>query len=326
MRINYITNVSTTWTKKDYDFLNTKFKTCHFHIKSKFHLFKSILNLFFFKSDISFYWFASLNFLPHLLISKLLMKKIVIIAGGFDVVNLPEIKYGGLQGNPLKVFLRKLMLHLADRIISISHSNQEELFQNVPNINKNKCSLILHGFSPNTIELQSFSDREEKIVTIGAVNNETFVRKGIKYFLEVVKDNPSWQFVLIGRVDENFKFKKLLELPNLTCTGFISDDDLIKHVNSSKFYLQLSEHEGFGCSVIDAALLGAFPIGFSNFALTEVIDGIGKTIDKKSSYISEIKNIIQTTDFDPEKVSSIAYSKYPLNTRGEKIVSLIESL
>jgi len=65
-------------------------------------------------------------------------KRLLIIAGGFDVANEPVIKYGAMQGKSRARF-GKWLLSRAHIVIAVSKSNKHEIINNafVP-INKIK--------------------------------------------------------------------------------------------------------------------------------------------------------------------------------------------
>src|SRR5690606_4215295 len=65
---------------------------------------------------------------------------------------------------------------------------------------------------------------------------------------------------------------------NIKCTGFIqfNSSEFCQILNDSKYILQLSYYECFGCSVIDGAFAGCYPIVYSQFALSELIQDNGK--------------------------------------------------
>ena len=75
--------------------------------------------------------------------------------------------------------------------------------------------------------------------------------------------------------------------------GFVSEDILKKTFQESKIYLQLSRHEAFGVSVLEAMKYGCVPIVTNAYALPEVVGENGFIIERKAECISAIKSILE---------------------------------
>ena len=227
------------------------------------------------KFDIVYFWFASLNFVPIFFVSKLLNKKIFVVAGGFDVANIPEFNYGAGTEDPLRLFLRRAMFHGAHHVTNVSSSNENDLMKTVPNL-KSPHTIINFGFKDPQSQIVPLIQRPKKIITIGAINKITYERKGMRFFAELSRLMPEWDFVAVGKWDKEYRIK-LEEVggKNLHFTGFLSDEAFSEEVQNSRFYLQLSHHEAFGLSVVDAGLRGVYPIVFDKFSLPELVIEIG---------------------------------------------------
>jgi len=63
----------------------------------------------------------------------------------------------------------------------------------------------------------------------------------------------------------------------------------------SKIYLQLSRHEAFGVSVVEAMKYGCIPIVSNAFALPEVVGNNGYIINTKLECIDAIKKVLSQT-------------------------------
>ncbi len=222
-------------------------------------------------SDMVFCWFASIHFLPAVLLARLLHRRVVVVAGGYDVVNLPQIDYGNMRGG-VKSALVRLLLRLADRVISISESNQLEALENA-GVDPARNIMIYHGFSaPSTPEVA----KEPMVVTVGEVSWSNLKRKGLEDFVRLGAFFPEVSFRLIGKwSDDSHTFLEGIATPNVKIMGFVDHDTFHDILGRAKVYLQPSRHEGFGCSVAEAMLLGCIPVVSNAFALPEVIGDCG---------------------------------------------------
>lgn len=325
--ILYITNTKTTWTDNDYKILAKHFNVTYHFIDSFIDILKSLNPFFILKHDVVLVWFASLSFSPLLFISWLLKRKIVIIAGGYDVVKVPDIKYGAFLDSWPKRIIRKLMFMAADKVISISFSNQNEAIENAK-VPSSKSVMIYHGFKNPNIPLKIFQERKKQVVTIGIINNETYYRKGYNYFFELAQILPDWDFIHIGKISEDFQhLEQFRNCENISMLGFLPLLKFNEVLNDSKFYLQLSTHEGFGCSIVDAALVGCYPIVFDRYAMSEVVKGCGEIIEFEN--IESIKWKImelENSNLHVEDIQSHYLSKFPMQIREDKLNNLISSI
>ena len=328
MKILFIYNTKVSWTQNDINLLSNHFIVKDIYIKSLTSTLISANPFLILKYDAVVFWFASLSYFPVFLISWILKKKIIIFAGGYDVAKVPDIRYGAFfLDSWLKKLIRGFMFKAADKICSVSISNQNEAIENAK-IPVTKSVMIYHGFKNTQVPLKKFQDRNKQIVTIGGINNDTYLRKGHKYFLELSKNMPDWNFILVGKVSSDFLYNnEFLKCPNIKITGFLSDSQFFETLQESKFYLQLSSHEGFGCSIVDAALMGCYPIVFNRYAMPEVVEDCGtvvKFLDLKS--VERIINELEYSDIDVENIKVHYLNKFSEYKREAKLVELISSL
>lgn len=327
MKILFVYNTKTTFTKQDFDILSS-----HFEVKDV--LVDSYAKSFYFafpwkiwEYDLVYLWFSSLNFFPIFLISKILRKKIVIVAGGFDVANVPELAYGGgCDPLPLKLF-RKFMLRGASVVVCVSQSNQKDFFKMIE-FNRPNNVVIPYGFHSTNGAIKLFHERRQRVITVGAVNEVTFERKGFRYFAELSRIMPNWEFVIVGKSDEIYREKlKTIGGPNLQQLGYLDDAAFHEVLLDSRFYLQLSHHEAFGVSVVDAGLCGVMPIVFNSFALPEITENIGVSVafGDLQGVKSEIVRLA-TNGYDPLEIKNKFLKKFPWEKKENSLVRLIQSI
>lgn len=272
-------------------------------------------------SDLVFCWFGSLHFFPSVFMAKLLGRKIVIVAGGYDVVKLPEIDYGNMRGG-LKTFLVKFIFKLADRIISISESNKRETVENAK-VYPLKITMIYHGFAPLK---EPIVPKERIVVTIGAVTRSNLKRKGLEDFVKVAKYFPNVPFKLIGKwADDSYMFLQRIAPANVELTGVTDESVLSRVLSSAKVYVQASRHEGFGCSVAEAMLYKCIPVVNNVFALPEVVGDAGflAVPGDLESLKEQIEKALDADESLGNKARESVLKKFPLSKRREALLNIV---
>jgi len=91
--------------------------------------------------DLVFFWFASLHFFLPSLIAKIFGKKIITIAGGYDVAKVES----GSMGTMWKSVVVNVILNLSSKILAVSLSNKNEIISNCK-IDVSKIEMVYHGF------------------------------------------------------------------------------------------------------------------------------------------------------------------------------------
>lgn len=228
--------------------LNERFDVIEVDLNSNY--LKKLLK-FFHYDGVHVYWFVSFKTLPFVILSYLLRRRIKIISGGFDI---SDIKGYGMFSTWLGSLLQNLQFGLAETILVNSRSSYDELINRLPRVSNKLCFLYhVLDYSPLDVD---WTLRDIDFVTVGSVKSVNMSRKGLTYFIELARSRPSCNFVLVGPVIEP---NLLADIPtNIKVTGFVSEEEKLRILRRAKYYCQVSEHEGFGLSVLEAQVQGCF--------------------------------------------------------------------
>jgi len=225
-------------------------------------------------------WWASWHTFWPFTLAWLTRKPSLLIVGGFDVANMPEIGYGFQQGGPRK-WLSRWVIHRARRLFTNSFYSQREIEQNV-GLAPERVPVVYHGV-PDPFGALPPGPRERLALCVGIVTRDNLSIKGQRAFVEAAERLPDVRFVLAGRVDDDPELDALRAgaAPNVEFAGWVEQDALERLFASAGAYVQPSYHEGFGVAVAEGMLGGCVPVVTRAGALPEVVGDAGVMIDSR---------------------------------------------
>lgn len=307
-----------TFVEKDFISLNNKanvikykfiphkqlFKFTYQYIKQLSFLIKNIN-----KIDIIYCWFSDYHsFLPALF-SKLFNKKMVIITGGTDAVCISELNYGTLCNKNLRSYLTKKSYQMSNLILPVNKSlikgtnyyaNKNGIKTGIKNYVDNitaEITEVATGYDSDKWKLNPNIKKEKRVITVAQISDmRTYKLKGIDLFIDIAKQLPDTNFVIIG-MSVNIQEKIKKDAPsNLIIYEFIENNDLINHLAKAKVYCQFSLSEGLPNALCEAMLCECVPVG-SN--VNGIPDGIGDT-----GFILHEKNSTKATELVVKALNS----------------------
>jgi glycosyltransferase involved in cell wall biosynthesis len=227
------------------------------------------------RADLVFGWFASWHTFFPVTLAALLRKPSVMIIGGFDTANMPDIGYGYQQGG-LKRWASRWIMRRATRLVTNSNYSLSEIERNTP-IPPERVRVVHHGVPDPFGEAPAAKQREA--MTVGAIDHTTLVQKGQLPFVEAARELPDVRFTFAGKwLDDAVEQLRARAGDNVELTGWLSDEDLLAAYRRAAVYVQASRHEGFGLAVAEAMLAGCVPVVMDVTAMPEVVGDAGVLI------------------------------------------------
>ncbi len=232
------------------------------------------------RADLVFGWFASWHTFFPITLAWLLRKPSVMVIGGFDVANMPEIGYGHQRGG-LRRHAARWIFRRSGRLITNSRYSLTEIERNTP-IPAERVTVIHHGV-PDPFDALSADLKERSALTVGAIDRSTLVQKGQLPFVDAARELPDVRFRVVGNwLDDAVDELRRRAGPNVEFSGWLSDEDLLDAYRRAAVYVQASRHEGFGLAVAEAMLAGCVPVVMNVTAMPEVVGEAGILIDSQS--------------------------------------------
>jgi glycosyltransferase involved in cell wall biosynthesis len=228
------------------------------------------------RADIVFGWFASWHTFFPITLAWLLRKPSVLIIGGFDSANMPDIDYGYQQGG-LRRWASRWIMRRAGRLMTFSNYSLSEIERNTP-IPSDRVT-VLHLGVPDPFG-EVAQNKERLALTVGAVDRGTLLQKGQLPFVQAARELPDVRFVLAGKwLDDAIEQLRDAAPENVEFTGWLSDEDLRALYRRAAVYVQASRHEGFGLAVAEAMLAGCVPVVVNATSMPEVVGDAGVLIE-----------------------------------------------
>ena len=230
------------------------------------------------RNDVVVGWWASWHTFWPLTLAALLRKPSLLIVGGFDTANMPEIGYGYQQGG-LRKHLSRWIMRRATVLVTNSDYSQGEIERNI-GFAPERVNVVHHGVPDPYGDLPPDDQRRNLALSVGFVTRDNLEIKGQRAFVEAAAELPDVEFVLAGpHRDDAAEVLRARATPNVTLTGWLEQDELDRLFREASVYVQPSHHEGFGIAVAEAMLAGCVPVVTAAGALPEVVDGAGIQVD-----------------------------------------------
>ena len=276
------------------------------------------------KSDLVFGWFASWHtFLPFAF-ARLLGKPSLLVTGGFDTANMPEIGYGYQQGGAAKR-LAGWIIRSATKLVTNSEYTRREVVRNV-GVRAEDVSVVYHGVPDRVGELAGGA-RDPVVLTVGSVAWLTLERKGLRPFVQAARLAPELRFVLVGKwLDAAIDLLRELGGENVEYTGHVSNEELAAWYRRSSVYVQASRHEGFGLSVAEAMLAGCIPVVTRAGALPEVVGDVGVQLDgpDPEAIADAVRSTVSSGEAERARARERILCRFPLEARRDGLYAAVE--
>lgn len=220
------------------------------------------------RCDVVFSWFATANSFLNVILARVYGKKSVVVTGGYDVEDRPDIGYGlGNESSFDRHFVRHLrdyVLRHADLLLAFSgySARQALLFGARPD----HLEVVYCGVDTDYFTPPRKGPSRVGYLTVGGLDEVSARRKGIVRF---VLSGYSPKTVL-GRASDYSSIDRLAWNGSAIIIKNPSRKEIRDAMCRAEYYVQLSEVEGFGISLAEAEACGCKPITSGAGSLPEI--------------------------------------------------------
>jgi len=290
--------------------------------KSVWDLWRQNLRIFWavLHHDVVFCWFADFRAWMAVRYARLLHKKAIVVVGGYEVVSMPEIHYGGLL-HPHLIPRLRYTLSRADLVLAVSQSSYAQILNF---ITPRRLLRIYNG-----VDISRFTPsgtKEKLVLTVGIVKQANLSCKGLKTFVLTAAQMPDVPFVMIGKQpDDAIDELRAMATENVEFIDFLPQEELLKWYRKAQVYVQLSAQESFCLSLAEAMLCGCIPVTTDRGALPEVRGSFGFEVayNDVTQTADAISHALDSS-LHPAQITHI--SQFSLQRRQRELVAAIEDL
>jgi len=272
------------------------------------------------KADMVFVWFAGYHAFVTTLINLVCKKPLVLVAGGYDVADVKEMRYGWLI-NPLSKRMIRFVLRHASKILAVSEFNKDEMARNLDIT----TAEVVYLSVDNTTFVPK-GKKERLIIAVSAVDSLARARvKGLDVFLQVAKKLPHEKFLIIGTQKKALQQLKELASSNVTFLPPLPQEELLQYYQKAKVICQLSYYESFGVAVAEAMSCACIPAVSSRGALPELVGDTGYCTEYGN--INEIAEAIISALQDQvkgEQARKRIIEHFSVEQREQRLLTLIQ--
>lgn len=326
MRILYVYSRKTSFVGIDRDLLGERWRLREWYqpgrVPNLLGLIPAVL-----RADMVFAWFASWHSFFPITLAWLLRKPSVLIVGGFDTANMPEIDYGYQQGG-FRKWASRWIMRRAGRLVTNSFYSRREIERNT-GIAADRVTVIHHGV-PDPFGALPDGPREPMVLTVGHLLRTTLEHKGHRPFVDAAALLPGVQFVFVGKWwhDDAIDALRARAPANVTFTGWVTQEELDAYYRRASVYVQASRHEGFGLAVAEGMLAGCVAVVTDTTAMPEVVGDAAVKIPTPSpeAIADGVRRALAMDDADRARSRERILTAFPMEARRRGLWAVVEEL
>lgn len=321
-RILFVHNHATKFVQMDLALLRERYCVREWYQRKRTVILPSLAHAVM-ESDLVFGWFAGWHSFFPLMFARGLRRPSLLIVGGYDTANLPEIGYGSQRGG-MKRWFARTTIRSATALVPFSMFAREEAAR-ATGINPGRVIVIYLGLE--TRNYMAKGGKADLAITVGNVDRVNLQRKGLEPFVRAAALMPRIPFVVIGSWrDDAITYLRSIASPNVQFTGWVSDEELHDWFARARVYVQPSRHEGFGLSVAEAMLYECVPVATHVGSLPEVIGDAGVYLDcaAPQAIADGVTRAMALDAASGKRARERILREFPLEKRKAKLYELID--
>ena len=268
--------------------------------------------------DLCYIWFGGWHAYWGTLFCRLLGKKSVLIPGGFDVADIPSIRYGYKYASGWKGRFH-FAVKYADIVIPVSEYCRLSLERE---FRRYDAPVIYNGV--DIARYRAAQIKKPLVLTVAFLNEKNIRIKGLEQFIAAARLCPDLNFVLAGDGPEVIRARLRNAAPsNLQ---IVKGEEIVSLYARAKIYVQASIIESFGMSLAEAMLCECIPVVTDRGAIPEVA-GQNAIYVEYADVRDLVRGIKKALDMrDGTVYRERVIQRFSLEKRKRKIMGLLDEM
>lgn len=307
-----------TFVARDFEILGNRYPMEKWFYRGSWHGIpdRLIIPLLVRRTDFNVSWFGYHQAHWAVRYSRRIGRKSIVILGGFDVCEEED------PSLPARLEEVRYILGNADRILAVSKRVRQKALAINPNA---RVDVVYHGFDASVY--RPSGQKKRIATTVGYVNREYLHRKGLEAFVRSAALVPDCRFLVVGKwLDDAIDYLRSIATDNVEFLGRVPMEDLVRVLQESAVYVQVSAHEGFGCSLAEAMLCECVPVVTDLGAIPEVVGDVGHIVpyDDPESTASAIREALTSGEGAGARARDRIARLFSLESRKNALLAAVE--
>ena len=211
-------------------------------------------------------------------------------------------------------------------------------------VSRSSCSFLKSLFSqdfkyiPNFVDVKKFHITKSPIskviqyVNIAYLNANKNQKLLIRAFDKAFQNSPKHKLKIIGNGEEyNNLINEINKLnnSNIELLGYLSQSQIIEHLQSSNYFVLSSNSETFGLVIIEAMSCGLPVLSTSCGGPESIIEneqlGLLSPVGNKELFANNLKKLY-STKYDPKFIRDYAANNYSFEVLSQKLINTYKEI
>lgn len=277
------------------------------------------------RADVSISWLGSTYSAAMVAAARLARRRSIIILGGVDVANEPELGYG-LWRTPWKGRLLRWALAHASAVYVVADRLRDDLRARTGW----SCDAVMTmptGYDP-AAWIPRYPKRSHVLSVAGCDSVERFRIKGVDRLFEAARLLPELSFTVIG-VGADLPASLGIPVPaNITLLPALGRAELAGHYSDALVYCLSSRREGLPNALCEAMLSGCIPVATDVGDVRAALDGSGYLVATGSAeeLAEALRMAAGSAEIDGLRSRRSIATRFSRNDREKKLIAAVRML
>lgn len=277
------------------------------------------------RSDVSISWLGSTYSAAMVAAARLAGGRSIVILGGVDVAQEPELGYG-LWNSRWKSWLLRYALANASAVYVVADRLRDDLRART-GWSCDNVGTMPTGYDPASW-LPCYPKRSQVLCVAACTTAERFRIKGVDLLIEAARQLPDLSFTIIG-VQMDFVRSLGIDPPsNIRFLPTLDRADLAGHYARALVYCLPSRREGLPNALCEAMLSGCIPVATDVGDVRRALDGTGYLVPSGSieSLVPAIRDATMCAEIDGLRSRRSIAKQFGRDDREKNLVEAIRKL